>query len=156
MNHAGTRGFSLIEILVIVTIIGILSGVAGVAMFDARVRSRDAKRIADISSLTTALELFVNVRGTYPNGDGVELGTGEAKVLCESGWSVSCAEGEKAYMSIVPAAARPEDGECSGEQNRFLYTATDEGKGFEISYCFGKNVGNLAPGMHIADEAGVR
>ena len=61
-----TRGFTLIELLVVIAIIGILSSVVLASLNDARTKSRDAKRIADIKQLQLALELSFDTNGTYP------------------------------------------------------------------------------------------
>ena len=60
------KGFTLIELLVVIAIIGLLSTLAVVALNNARQKSRDAKRVADVKQIQTALELFYNDCGGYP------------------------------------------------------------------------------------------
>jgi type II secretion system protein G len=60
------RGFTLIELLVVVAIIGLLSSVVMASLNSARAKARDAKRIAELSQIRTALELFYNDKGYYP------------------------------------------------------------------------------------------
>jgi prepilin-type N-terminal cleavage/methylation domain-containing protein len=61
------QGFTLVELLVVIAIIGVLATLILLQLGIARGRSRDAKRIADISQLRTALELyFDDNRGRYP------------------------------------------------------------------------------------------
>ena len=60
------RGFTLIELLVVIAIIGILSSVVLASLNDARQKSRDAKRIADVKQLQLALELYFDSNGAYP------------------------------------------------------------------------------------------
>lgn len=60
------RGFTLIELLVVIAIIGILSSVVLASLNDARQKSRDAKRVADIKQLQLAMELFFDSNGSYP------------------------------------------------------------------------------------------
>lgn len=62
-----TRGFTLIELLVVIAIIGILSSVVLASLNDARQKSRDAKRVADIKQLQLALELYFDASSTYPS-----------------------------------------------------------------------------------------
>lgn len=61
-----TRGFTLIELLVVIAIIGILSSVVLASLNDARQKSRDAKRVADVKQLQLALELYFDASSTYP------------------------------------------------------------------------------------------
>lgn len=51
------RGFTLIELLVVIAIIGMLSSVVLASLNSARTKSRDARRLADIKQIQTALEL---------------------------------------------------------------------------------------------------
>ena len=66
MSIRTSRGFTLIELLVVIAIIGILSSVVLASLNDARQKSRDAKRIADVKQLQLALELYFDSNGAYP------------------------------------------------------------------------------------------
>ena len=60
------KGFTLIELLVVIAIIGLLSTLAVVALNNARIKSRDARRVSDIKQMQTAFELYMNDVGHYP------------------------------------------------------------------------------------------
>jgi prepilin-type N-terminal cleavage/methylation domain-containing protein len=60
------RGFTLIEILIVVAIIGILASVVLVGLGPVQRRGRDARRISDLRQIQTALELYYNQNGKYP------------------------------------------------------------------------------------------
>lgn len=60
------KGFTLIEILIVVAIIGILASIALVGLGGTRVKARDAKRIAEVRQIQSALELYFNRCGWYP------------------------------------------------------------------------------------------
>ncbi|MBI4094456.1 MAG: type II secretion system protein [Candidatus Liptonbacteria bacterium] len=62
-------GFTLIEILIVVAVIGILASVVLVGLGPVQRQGRDTRRIADLRSVQTALELFFNKNGEYPGAN---------------------------------------------------------------------------------------
>jgi prepilin-type N-terminal cleavage/methylation domain-containing protein len=68
-SHHTVRGFTLIELLVVIAIIGLLSSVVLASLNTARMKARDAKRMADIRQIQNALELYYDVHGYYPTSD---------------------------------------------------------------------------------------
>ena len=61
-----SKAFTLVELLVAISIIGLMSTITLVSLNSARAQSRDAKRITEINQLQTALELYFDQHGTYP------------------------------------------------------------------------------------------
>ncbi len=61
------KGFTLIEILVVVAIVAVLSAIVVVGLGPARRQGRDARRITDIKQVQAALELYYNRYGHYPD-----------------------------------------------------------------------------------------
>ena len=61
------RGFTLIEVLVAVTIIAILTSIGVVSYSSVNKRSRDAKRKGDVEQLRSALEMYRADNSYYPN-----------------------------------------------------------------------------------------
>ncbi len=59
------KGFTLVELLVVITIIGILATVALVSLNSARAKARDAKRLGDVRQIALALEFCYNDIGKY-------------------------------------------------------------------------------------------
>ena len=60
------RGFTLIEILVVVAIIGILAGVVLVGLRGTGPQARDSRRAADLRQVQNGLELYYNKYSKYP------------------------------------------------------------------------------------------
>jgi general secretion pathway protein G len=76
------KGFTLIEILIVVSIIGILSSTVLVAVPKIRERGNDARRVTDLRSVQQAVELYYQACNYYPGtaqnggcGDRTNIGT---------------------------------------------------------------------------------
>jgi len=69
------KGFTLLELLVVIGIIGLLASIIVVNLTGARRRARDTKRIADVRQLQTAAEDYYGKNGKYPSTIG-DLVTG--------------------------------------------------------------------------------
>ncbi len=61
-------GFTLIEILLVVVIIGMLAGIAAVSVPRNMRRAREAKAAADISAISMAIQTYYMDKGKYPSG----------------------------------------------------------------------------------------
>jgi general secretion pathway protein G len=68
-------GFTLFELLVVVSIIGILVGFGTVAYSGAQKRARDARRKQDMDAIQVALEQYYGMEGSYPAAPGYTSGS---------------------------------------------------------------------------------
>jgi prepilin-type N-terminal cleavage/methylation domain-containing protein len=65
-HYAG--GFTLIEMLIVIAIIGILSTVALVALGPSRNKAKDARIVSDMNQVSTVMETLFNAdTGKYPD-----------------------------------------------------------------------------------------
>ncbi|MFH1822681.1 MAG: type II secretion system protein [Patescibacteria group bacterium] len=59
-------GFTLIELMIVISIIGLITSIAVYAYNNARIKARDSKRVADITQIQKALDLYYLDYNTYP------------------------------------------------------------------------------------------
>lgn len=60
------KGFTLLELLVMISIIGLLATFAVVAVQNARIKARDSRRLHDVKQITKALEMYNDEFKEYP------------------------------------------------------------------------------------------
>lgn len=67
MNLPKTPGFTLVELLVVMAILGILVTLVAGGFRSAQLRGRDAQRKSDLKQISHSLELFYSDYGKYPS-----------------------------------------------------------------------------------------
>ena len=139
------KGFTLIELLVVIAIIALLSTLAVVALNNARQKSRDAKRVADVKQVQTALELYFADQNAYPTAaTAVDLGGASSSCL-SSGGGLSGSCSGTTYMGQVPSAP-------TGTYSYSSATGTD----YSIVFSLEGQTGSLASGAHTANPSGIQ
>lgn len=78
--HKKQTGFTIVELLIVIVIIGILAAITIVAYNGIQGRARDTQRAQDMQTIVKALEIYKATNGVYP----AAVGTANA-----SGWEVS-------------------------------------------------------------------
>lgn len=68
------KGFTIVELLIVIVVIGILAAITIIAYNGIQTRARDAKRTADISSIQKAVELYKADNGFYPQPGNDDAG----------------------------------------------------------------------------------
>jgi type II secretion system protein G len=60
------RGFTLMELLIVIAILGILATIGLGSFRSSQIKGRDAQRKSDLSQIQKALEMYYNDYGEYP------------------------------------------------------------------------------------------
>lgn len=124
-----SRGFTLIEILVTVTIIAVLTAVGVVSYGSVNKNSRDAKRKSDIEQIRQALEMYKADMGYYPPCGGYCQAISLASALVTRG-----------YMSAIPTDP------LAGQANQgYYYLPTNSDGTFYYGYCLSANLEGQNP-----------
>jgi type II secretion system protein G len=66
IEHGKTSGFTLVELLIVVAIIGILSAIALPNLLNAIDKGKQKKTMADVRSIGTAIEAYATDTACYP------------------------------------------------------------------------------------------
>lgn len=84
-----TKGFTVVELMVVISIIGILSTVTYASFSQAQKKSRIAKRVSDLKQMQVALEYYYAVNKSYPNSNGA--------------WITECTEFNGTGNNVIPS-----------------------------------------------------
>lgn len=116
------KGFTLIEILIVVSIIGLLASVVLVGLGSFRARGRDARRIADLRQTQNALELYYTKNTRYPALAGGDSWSSLTTSLVGAGIGVSTISNDPLYPNKTYFYGVAGDG-----QNYVLATDLEDG-----------------------------
>ena len=97
------KGFTLVELLAVISIIALLSTIAIVSLGSARTKARDGKRIADMRQVSTALEQYYADNGGYP----AYLSTAQYVVLGDTNHKALCSRNDTGGSSLNTSANCP-------------------------------------------------
>jgi type II secretion system protein G len=107
INH----GFTLVELLVVISIIGMLASVVLAALNGARNKASEAKKTIEVHSVDTALKMYTMDVGSAPgnyNKDGVYDSNGEGNLPAQEGTSAyNQSMGklvEKGFLPSIPTS----------------------------------------------------
>lgn len=118
--------FTLIEILVVATIIGLLAGIGAVSYSNFTKQSRDAKRIADLEDIRMAFEMYRSNNNYYPNDSEVDT------TSCSGASGIS--DVSNTYLETMP-----KDPKCPDYQ--YYYNALPDGCDNSTTSCSSYTLG---------------
>jgi general secretion pathway protein G len=91
------HGFTIVELLIVIVVIGILVSIVTVNWTGAQARSRDAKRLSDAKAIEAALESYRSENNGYPAASTATQLAGAST----GGWETSGAAQPGTFMSAL-------------------------------------------------------
>jgi len=148
-NLKYNAGFSLMELLVFVAIVGLLATLSIASLESARQKARDVKRTADIKQFMTVLDIYFNDNNSYPE-EFTPIVLGDANYSCfdEDGFVAVCDANGKTYIKNVPSNPTPKGA-------NYTY-ASSSGDTYELTFQLERGVGDIVEGAHIATPEGIK
>jgi len=139
INQKIKAGFTLIELIMVVAIIGTILTVSFISFTNARQKARDTKRLSDITQIQNTLELYLRDEGRYP--DAITFGS-----------SLTGSSSIRVYMNNLPQNPSPrDDGVCPN--NDYIYTINESG--YLLDFCLSEPTAQLTAGEKCATPQGI-
>lgn len=98
-----SRGFTIVELLIVIVVIGILAAITIVAFTGIQTRARDAERSSEAAAIMKAVEMYRADNGSYP----LQSGGNENSGYNTGGLATFLVP---KYMGSLPADPRSSDG----------------------------------------------
>lgn len=154
------RGMTLMELMTVVSIIGVLATIGNVSFAEVKRLGRDVRRFGDMKQVQTALELYFASHNFYPGDlvggpDGVILGGSGANALDgRNGWTHS---GEGVIYIRLPSGNPAPNG------IPYVYRSLDisgndcdkKCSSYEIEFKTEGKIAEFGPGVHIVTPLGI-
>lgn len=102
------KGFTLLEILIVVAVFGLLATLAVLSLNSARASLRDAQRLSDVSVLRAGLSQYWLESAVYPMSDGVDLGSAgtDTDILSANGFEAGNNTSATVFVQRVPVGPK--------------------------------------------------
>lgn len=128
-----SRGFTIIELLAAVAIIGIVLTLILFSVSESTTQARDADRKADLRTVQAALELYRQDNGRYP--EGCNATTDEGVWSGQIDTDYECANGTREYIvGLAPEyiPTLPNDPMLNGTDSGYVYTTNPDGSVYKF------------------------
>ncbi len=145
------KGFTLVELLVAIGIIGILATITTVSVSSIRAKGRDTKRVTDVKAIQANLEIFAETNGGYPTDaqqkpiEGLWMCNGDKA----AGWKddTGCVEASRIFK--VPKNPAP-----GGTSYKYVGVAT--GQSYQLNFTLEGDSGSFKKDCNVATEKEIR
>jgi len=119
------QGFTIIELLIVIVVIGILAALVLNAFGNIQERARDTERRSDINGLHAQLELFYQDTGAYPIGTAAPTAPTEAELI--AAFEDSTASNLSTELLVDPNEGAINTG------NDYTYAPVADGSSYDLS-----------------------
>lgn len=133
----------MIELLVVISIIGILSSFAVVSLNTARNKARDALRKADMTQMRTAIMLYYDENGKYPicgtwDGGAPDFGAAANQTYADCyriALGAALTAGAKPYLGQLPKDPKnPTNNPTVDATYLYRYVSKSDGSEYALVY----------------------
>lgn len=118
-------GFTMIELLVVVAIIGLLASLILIRFNSVQKKSRDTRRAVDVDTFAKALNLYNNDFSAYPTYDGYITGSDPMSVALKN-------SGALRAIPLDPINKQV-------DSVTYKYNYSSDSESFQIQYCMETN-----------------
>jgi len=129
MSKIKKNGFSLLELLVVISIIAVLTAVLTANFMGMRERARDAQKIQDLNSLKNALRMYYNDNQYYPPNKNAILDVGFTQYIAalgDTGFDYSLTNGTDGFVLTIPLEAGAGSEDTDSQNKCGLPSPTDK------------------------------
>ena len=124
MKILKNKGFTIIELLVVLAVIAILSSIVMMSTDAAKQKSRDTRRVSNVREIAKALVLYADNNSIFP------ISATEITITGEDAMSVAL-EGDGLISEVPTDPTHP--------TNPYTYQTDASGTTFTISFCLETN-----------------
>jgi len=142
MSTHNKKAFTLVELIVVITILAILGTIAFVSLQWYSKDSRNSVRVTDVSTINTSLELLSLQTGKYPTPSNAEAIFSWATIIWQLGTI-----GDSVVTNVQRLWTKPLDPKTSEE---YGYSTTQNSKEFQVKYTLEDGLATTLPQTYAA------